>query len=86
MSDDVITLISYLVNALTLLIIARALLSWFDPGMRSSVGRVLVDITEPLLGPIRRLLPSAGGIDFSPFILIILLQVIQRVVLQSLTE
>jgi YggT family protein len=84
MSDSLITLISYLFNALTLLLIARALLSWFDPGMRSSVGKILVDITEPILGPIRRMIPSAGGLDFSPIIAIILLQFVERIVLQAL--
>jgi YggT family protein len=83
MSDSLITLISYLFNALTLLLVARALLSWFDPGMRSSVGKILVDITEPLLGPIRRMIPSAGGLDFSPIIAIILLQFVERIVLQA---
>jgi YggT family protein len=84
MPDSLITLISYLFNALTLLLVARALLSWFDPGMRSSVGKILVDITEPLLGPIRRMIPSAGGLDFSPIIAIILLQFVERIVLQAL--
>ncbi|MCC6674866.1 MAG: YggT family protein [Thermomicrobiales bacterium] len=85
MPDSLITLIIYLFNALTLIVIARALLSWFDPGMRSSVGKILVDITEPMLAPIRRMIPSAGGLDFSPIILIILLQFIERIVLQALT-
>jgi YggT family protein len=84
MPDSLITLISYLFNALTILLVARALLSWFDPGMRSSVGKILVDITEPLLGPIRRMIPSAGGLDFSPIIAIILLQFVERIVLQAL--
>jgi YggT family protein len=84
MPDSLITLISYLFNALTLLLVARALLSWFDPGMRSSVGKILVDITEPILGPIRRMIPSAGGLDFSPIIAIILLQFVERIVLQAL--
>lgn len=85
MPDSLITLIIYLFNALTLIVIARALISWFDPGMRSSVGKILVDITEPMLAPIRRMIPSAGGLDFSPIILIILLQFIERIVLQALT-
>jgi YggT family protein len=84
MPDSLITLISYLFNALTILLVARALLSWFDSGMRSSVGKILVDITEPLLGPIRRMIPSAGGLDFSPIIAIILLQFVERIVLQAL--
>lgn len=85
MPDSLVTIISYLFNALTLLILARALLSWVDPGMRSSVGKILVDITEPLIGPIRRMMPSMGGLDFSPIIAIILLQFVERIVLQALT-
>ncbi|MCO5220497.1 MAG: YggT family protein [Thermomicrobiales bacterium] len=84
MPDSLYTLVSYLFNALTLVVIGRALLSWFDPGMRSSVGRVLYDITEPMLAPIRRLLPGMGGIDFSPIILIILLQFLQQFILRQL--
>ncbi|MEZ4506764.1 MAG: YggT family protein [Thermomicrobiales bacterium] len=83
MPDNILTLISYLFNALTLIVIARALLSWVDPGMRSPVGRILVDITEPFLGPIRRALPSMGGIDFSPIILIILLQFIEQFIFRQ---
>jgi YggT family protein len=84
MPDNILTLVSYLFNALTLIVIARALLSWVDPGMRSTVGRILVDITEPLLGPIRRALPSAGGIDFSPIVLIILLQFFEQFIFRQL--
>ena len=80
----VVSIIVWLLNLLNLMIIVRALLSWFDPGMRSSVGKILVDITEPLLGPIRRMIPSAGGLDFSPIIAIILLQFVERIVLQAL--
>lgn len=83
MPDSLLTLISYLFNALTLIVLARALLSWVDPGMRSGIGRILVDITEPLLGPIRRALPSMGGIDFSPIILIILLQFIEQFIFRQ---
>ncbi len=83
MPDNLLTLVSYLFNALTLIVIARALLSWIDPGMQSRFGKILVDITEPLLGPIRRALPSMGGIDFSPIILIILLQFIEQFIFRQ---
>jgi YggT family protein len=84
MPDDVLSLINLIFNALTLVIVGRALLSWVDPGMRSPVGRILVDITEPILGPIRRVLPSAGGIDFSPIIAIIALQFIRQLIFTQL--
>ncbi len=42
-----------------------------------SVTQVLIQVTEPLLAPIRRLLPTFGSLDFSPLVAIILLQIIQ---------
>ena len=84
MPDSLYSLVNMVFNALTLLLVGRALLSWFDPGMRSSVGRILVDITEPILGPLRRVLPSMGGLDFSPIIAIIGLQFIRQIILNQL--
>ena len=84
MPDSLPSLINLLFNALTLVIVGRALLSWVDPGLRSPVGRILVDITEPILGPIRRVLPSAGGIDFSPIVAIIALQFIRQLVFNQI--
>lgn len=84
MPDSLPSLLNLLFNALTLIIVGRALLSWVDPGLRSPVGRILVDITEPILGPIRRVLPSAGGIDFSPIIAIIALQFIRQFIFNQI--
>ncbi len=53
--------------------------------MRSSIGKILVDITEPLIGPVRRLMPAMGGMDFSPIVVILLLQFVERIILQALT-
>lgn len=62
-------------------IIARALLSWFDRGMRSPVAQILVQITEPIMAPIRRVLPSAGFIDFSPIVAILLIWVLRQMLM-----
>ncbi len=78
MPDSLYSLINLAFNALTLLLVGRALLSWFDPGMNSSVGRILYRITEPILGPIRRVLPAMGGLDLSPIVAIIGLQFIRQ--------
>jgi YggT family protein len=75
----VITAIGYLIyGALTvylILIIARVVFSWGQVSYRNRVMRFLVNITEPLLGPLRRMLPPLGWIDISPLVatLIILL-------------
>lgn len=83
-SHDLASLISLLFTVLTFAIVGRALLSWFDPGLRSSVGRILVDITEPIISPIRRVVPPFGMFDMSPIIAILLLQLLQRLIVSAL--
>jgi YggT family protein len=83
-SHDLASLISVLFTVLTFAIVGRALLSWFDPGLRSSVGRILVDITEPIISPIRRVVPPFGMFDISPIVAILLLQLLQRLIVGAL--
>lgn len=59
-------------------IIARALISWFDRGMRNPISQILVQITEPIIAPIRRVLPTAGMLDFSPMVAILLIFILQQ--------
>jgi YggT family protein len=75
----------FLLSVLFWLIIAQVILSWLfvfnvlntsSQGLRTFV-EALDRITAPLYRPIRRLLPDFGGIDFSPLILLILIQVVQ---------
>lgn len=54
-----------------------ALLSWFGPHGQHPAGRLLGQLCEPLLRPVRRLLPPAGGLDFSVLIVLLLLQALQ---------
>jgi YggT family protein len=69
-----------LVLVLWLLVLGRVLVSWVDPTGRNSVSRYLVALTEPMLAPIRRLLPQTGMVDFSPLILMLGLGVLLRFV------
>lgn len=69
-----------LVLVLWLLVLGRVLVSWIDPMARNSVSRHLVALTEPMLAPIRRLLPQTGMMDFSPLILMLGLGVLLRFV------
>jgi YggT family protein len=75
--------VTLLVRVLTFAIIARALLSWFVRDPANPVVGVLQDITEPVVGPVRRLMPDTGMIDFSPLVALIVLQILE-VVLRSL--
>ena len=53
-------------------IIIRSLMSWISQG-RGPIDYVLIQLTEPLMAPIRRILPAMGGIDFSAMIVILVL-------------
>lgn len=83
-ADTIATFISILGSVLSFAIIIRALISWVMPAEGSGFTRVLADVTEPILAPIRRILPPVGGIDFSPLLAIILIQVITNAVIPSL--
>jgi YggT family protein len=72
--------VSLLVFVLWLLVLGRVVVSWVDPLGRNALSAFLIQTTEPLLAPIRRLLPPTGMIDFSPLILMLILGVILRVV------
>ena len=68
--------IRFLCYLLTILIIARAVLSWFSPGPTNMLAIYLYRVTEPFLAPLRRIIPKTGIIDFSPVLAILLLQLI----------
>jgi len=76
-----ITLVDYLSLALSLLFIAYVVLSYFmDPyhPVRMTVNRIV----DPLLNPIRRILPQTGMIDFSPLVAIIVIQILEYILKQ----
>jgi YggT family protein len=58
-------------------VLAHALLSWIAPGTYSPATQLLDRLCEPLLGPVRRIVPPLGGLDFSPLIVLIGLQALQ---------
>lgn len=73
--------IGVLAFLLWVLVFARVLLSWFDPSGQSAVARFLINTTEPILAPIRSMLPQAGMMDFSGLIVLIVLGFIWRALL-----
>lgn len=70
-----------LFTLLWVLILGRVLISWVDPMGRGPIASFLFQMTEPLLAPVRRVLPPAGGLDFSPLIVLLVLGVISRALL-----
>jgi YggT family protein len=59
-------------------IIARSLLPWFRVDPYHPVVQFLIQITEPLLAPIRRSIPTIGGLDFSPMVALLILWFIEQ--------
>ncbi|GLK76185.1 YggT family protein [Methylopila jiangsuensis] len=72
----------------TWLLIAAAILSWLVAfnvvntrnGVVAAIGDFLYRITEPLLRPIRNVMPNLGGIDLSPVVLLLIIFLIERVI------
>lgn len=71
-----VTLVSLTLMLLTFSIFIQAILSWLGPGVNNRAGSVLWSLNEPLLGRIRRFVPLISGIDLSPLVAILLLQVV----------
>jgi len=78
------TFVGLLARALNLAIFVRMLLSWMPVDRGNRLVRIIYEITEPILGPIRRVVPALGGLDLSPMIALILIQVAERVLIAIL--
>ena len=75
-----VPLVNLLFTLYTFLIIGRVLLSWVRISPYHPVAEWIHRLTEPLLGPIRNLMPPTGMYDFSPMIALFALMILQRVV------
>jgi YggT family protein len=64
--------------ALWLLVFGRMIMSWVDPQGRNQISSFLFQATEPILAPVRRMLPQSGMIDWSGFVVLIVLGFIWR--------
>ena len=74
-----------LLDIVTWAIIARAILSWFYPIGKDPWSKLLLDVTEPLLAPVRALLSRIMPIpiDFSPIVVILLINLLQRILVST---
>ncbi len=82
MTYYLLTFVELLFNILQFAIIIRALLSWFNPREDNPLVKFLVDITEPILAPLRRIVPRLGMVDITPLVAILLMSVIQQILHQ----
>jgi YggT family protein len=70
--------VQFLAMALWLLVFGRMIVSWVDPGGRNQISSFLIATTEPILAPVRRMLPQTGMIDWSGFIVLLILGFVWR--------
>ena len=82
MTALLVNFIQLLAFVLWFLLIARVVLSWTNPMGGGGLVAVVYQITEPILAPIRRVLPPTGTIDWSPLIAMLILGVVLRVVVR----
>jgi YggT family protein len=76
--------INVVAQALVLAIFVRVIMSWVPVRLPLGLGDLVWSVTEPVLAPIRRYMPIAGGMDFSPFIALLLIQIITSILLRVL--
>ncbi len=72
--------VALLINLYFFSILIQAIMSWINPGAYSQVSMLLWSLNEPLLRPVRRYIPPVGGLDFSPLIILIALQVLNMLI------
>jgi len=72
-------LLLLLIDAYSLVIFLSVILSWLPLGTDHPVVRLIRRLTEPVLGPLRQVVPSLGGFDFSPMLLLLGLRMLRRV-------
>jgi YggT family protein len=81
---DLTQLLFWLVQVYSILLLVYAVLSWIPDARGSRFERFLAAFVEPLLAPIRRIIPPMGGLDVAFLVLIVLLQFLVRPLLQGL--
>jgi YggT family protein len=83
--EAIATLVDLSLSIYMWLIIGRALISWVNPDPYNPIVRFLYNVTEPVLGFLRRRLPLVfGGFDLSPIIVLIVIVFLQRFLVATL--
>lgn len=83
--DFAVDFVSILTTILSIAIVGRSVLSWVDLGPSNPLVIIIFQITEPVLAPIRRVLPNFGGLDLSPLAAIVGLNIIRYILIRILS-
>lgn len=82
--NAIATLVNVLLTVYIWMIIARAVVSWVSADPHNPIVRFLIQVTEPLLSRIRRVLPVMGGFDLSPIVLLLAIIFFQSFIVSTL--
>jgi len=83
---QLIGVVQLIFEVYSFILLARVLLSWVQVDPYNPIVRVLHQLTEPVLAPIRRLLPQTGPMDFSPIVAFVALIILERLVISLLAS
>ena len=89
MNDYLASFVGILINILYFAMIGRVIISWINVGPSSPVypiAKMLYQITEPVLAPIRRVLPTFGMLDLSPMVAMLVLYAIRKLFVTALAS
>jgi YggT family protein len=78
----IVNFLQLLISVLMLLVLARVVVSWTSPRGGGGLVAFIYQATEPLLAPIRRVVPPTGGLDWAPLIAMLVLGVLLRLVVR----
>jgi YggT family protein len=70
-------LLASLIDLYSLVVLVAVILSWIQLDRRNPLAAIVFTLTEPVLEPIRQVLPPMGGLDLSPMVLLIALQILK---------
>jgi YggT family protein len=80
----IVYILAIVINFLIIIIVIRAIVSWISPDPYNPIVRAIYAVTEPILMPLRSIIPIFGGFDFTPIIAILLLVLVRALLIPAL--
>ena len=68
------------------IIIVQVIISWVNPNAYNPITTIMYQISEPILKPIRQFIPSSGGLDFSPLVALIIINLLMILIISPLMD
>jgi YggT family protein len=82
--EFVLSVLLMFITVMQFAILGRVISSWIDRSQSNPISQFLVQLTEPIVAPIRSLLPSMGMLDFSPLVAMLVLFVLRMMLISAL--